>query len=480
MLFNSFSFFIFFIVVSASYFLLPHRYRWIMLLLASCIFYMFFVPAYILILFFTIIIDFIAANLIDNSVGKKRKNWLTLSICANVGVLAFFKYYNFLNDSLTSALGWLQTPNPIPHLDIILPIGLSFHTFQAMSYTIEVYKGAQKPEKHFGIFALYVMFYPQLVAGPIERPQNLLHQFHDKHYFNYHRVVEGLKLMCWGLFKKAVVADRLAPLVDAVYANPENGTGLAAFMATAFFAFQVYCDFSGYSDIAIGSARVMGFTLMKNFNIPFFSTNLSELWKRWHISLTSWFKDYVYVPLGGNRVPKWRWYVNLIITFSLSGLWHGANWTYIIWGSMQGIFLAIGAATQNSRNKFNSLFGNFQGSFLWNVWQQLVVFALFCSGLVFFRSQSLDNAFILIQNGLQFSQTDFSFSVFKNNPYEFKLGIAVIIILLVMEKLMGGRYIYEWTKNFSRLFNWIFFLLLTLAILHFGVFNSNSFVYFQF
>lgn len=480
MLFNSFTFFVFFIVVTSLYFILPHRYRWIMLLTASCIFYMFFVPVYILILFFTIITDYIAARLIEKSEGKRRKNWLIVSLSANIGVLAFFKYYNFLNDNLTAALGLLQIPNPIPHLDIILPIGLSFHTFQAMSYTIEVYRGAQKPEKHFGIFALYVMFYPQLVAGPIERPQNLLHQFHEKHYFNYHRVVEGLKLICWGLFKKTVVADRLAPMVDAVYSHPENGIGLAAFAATAFFAFQVYCDFSGYSDIAIGSARVMGFTLMKNFNIPFFSTNLSELWKRWHISLTSWFKDYVYVPLGGNRVPKWRWYVNLIVTFSLSGLWHGANWTYIIWGSMQGVFLAIGAATQNLRNRFNMQFGNFQGSFLWNVWQQLIVFTLFCSGLVFFRSQNLDAALLLIKNGLQLSSTDFTFNVFKTNPYEFRLGLLAILVLLVMEKLMGGRYIFEWAKNFSRIFNWVFFTMLTLIILLFGVFNSNSFVYFQF
>jgi D-alanyl-lipoteichoic acid acyltransferase DltB (MBOAT superfamily) len=441
---------------------------------------MFFVPVYILILAFTIIVDYIAAILIEKSKGKKRKRWLLLSISANVGVLAFFKYYNFLNDNLTAIFTFLKQENPIPYLNIILPIGLSFHTFQAMSYTIEVYRGHQSAERHFGIFALYVMFYPQLVAGPIERPYNLLHQFYEKHYFDYQRMVDGLKLMCWGFFKKVVIADRIAPLVDAVYSNPENGIGLAAFIATALFAFQVYCDFSGYSDIAIGSAWVMGFRLMKNFNVPFFSTRLSELWKRWHISLTSWFKDYVYIPLGGNRVSKGRWYLNLVLTFSLSGLWHGANWTYIIWGAMQGVFLAISAATENKRKRFNSLFGSFQQTALWKIWQQLMVFVLFCSGLVFFRSTSLENALLLIQNGLMISSTDFSFSVFRANPYEFINGIIAILFLLGMEKWMGNRYIFEAVKGKPSWFNWTLFALLTLVIIHFGVFHSDSFIYFQF
>ena len=283
MLFNSIEFVIFFILVTSLYFILPHKYRWFLLLVASCYFYMAFVPVYILILFFTIVIDYFAGIWIEEAQGKKKKQFLVLSLVANIGVLAVFKYYNFLNDNLTFLLHGADWENPIPYLSILLPIGLSFHTFQAMSYTIEVYRGHQKAERHFGIYSLYVMFYPQLVAGPIERPQNLLFQFRTEHKFDYERVVSGLRLMLWGFFKKLVIADRLAIYVNAAYGNPDEHTGLTLAVATMFFAFQIYCDFSGYSDIAIGAARVMGYDLMKNFNRPYLSASISEFWSRWPI-----------------------------------------------------------------------------------------------------------------------------------------------------------------------------------------------------
>src|ERR1035437_5555581 len=277
MLFNSIPFLIFFPVVTLLYFLLPHKFRWFLLLAASCFFYMFFKPEYILILAFTIVIDYFAGILLENEPDKrKRKKYLVMSIIANIGVLAFFKYYNFLNSNITGMALLFGAKNPIPYLSWLLPIGLSFHTFQAMSYTIEVYRGNQKAERHFGIYALYVMFYPQLVAGPIERPQNLLHQFREKYYYDYDRVLEGLKLMLWGLFKKIAIADRLAIYVNAVYNNPGQHNGKSFALATFFFAFQIYCDFSGYSDIAIGIAKVMGFKLMTNFNRPYFAVNISE------------------------------------------------------------------------------------------------------------------------------------------------------------------------------------------------------------
>jgi len=357
MLFNSFEFLIFFIIVTSLYFSIPHKFRWALLLFASCVFYMFFIPAYILILIFTIVIDYFAGILIENAVGKKRKHFLWLSLAANIGVLAFFKYYNFFNENLTEILSVSGTKNPIPYLNIILPIGLSFHTFQAMSYTIEVYRNHQKAERHFGIYALYVLFYPQLVAGPIERPQNLLHQFREKHFFEYNRVVDGLKLMAWGLFKKVVIADRLAAMVDVVYDDPSHHFGLQVIIATVFFAFQIYCDFSGYSDMAIGAARIMGFKLMTNFNRPYFSKSISEFWKRWHISLSTWFRDYLYIQLGGNKVVRSRWYFNLFITFVISGLWHGANWTYIIWESLHGAYLIFALVTKNWRNNLNQITG---------------------------------------------------------------------------------------------------------------------------
>lgn len=289
MLFNSLHFLCFFVIVTTFYFVLPHRYRWFNLLIASCYFYMAFVPAYILILGGTIIVDYVAGIYIEKSTGYRRKFLLMSSLVANIGVLAVFKYYNFLNQNLSLLLQSVGWSNSLPYLSMLLPIGLSFHTFQAMSYTIEVYRGNQRAERHLGIYALYVLFYPQLVAGPIERPQHILHQFYEKHTFDYVNVTNGLKRMAWGLFKKVVIADRLAMAVNTVYDNPTAFVGMPLIVATVCFAFQIYCDFSGYSDIAIGAAQVMGFRLMKNFDRPYFSTSISEFWRRWHISLSTWF-----------------------------------------------------------------------------------------------------------------------------------------------------------------------------------------------
>lgn len=286
MLFNSFQFLLFFPIVTLIYFLLPHKYRWFHLLVASCVFYMFFIPAYILILFITIFIDYFAGIWIEKSTNQgKKKTYLILSIISTCLFLFIFKYFNFFTDNFNGIAQLIHWNYSLKTMAIILPIGLSFHTFQSLSYVIEVYNGNQKAEKHFGIYSLYVMFYPQLVAGPIERPQNLLHQFYEKHEFDYVRVSNGLKLMAWGLFKKVVIADRLSVFVNQVYNNPYDYKGLSLVVATIFFTFQIYCDFSGYSDIAIGSAQVMGFKLMDNFNRPYFSKSISEFWKRWHISL---------------------------------------------------------------------------------------------------------------------------------------------------------------------------------------------------
>jgi len=281
----------------------------------------------------------------------------------------------------------------LPILSIILPIGLSFHTFQSLSYVIEVYRGNQKAETHFGIYSLYVMFYPQLVAGPIERPQNILHQFYEKHEFNYNDVVTGLKRIVWGIFKKVVIADRLAIYVNAVYLNHDKHNGTSMAIATVFFAFQIYCDFSGYSDIAIGCARTMGFKLMTNFNRPYFARSVSEFWKRWHISLSTWFRDYVYIPLGGNRVSKLRNYFNLFITFCISGFWHGANWTYVIWGGLNGIYLIIPQFFYKfSRHAGNVFKQNKILDFSMKLFNTLWTFLLIAIAWVFFRSPDLKTA----------------------------------------------------------------------------------------
>ena len=316
-----------------------------------------FIPVYIVILACTILVDYMAGIAIERSEGQRKRLFLIVSLASNIGFLAFFRYFGFLNDNMALLARLIHWNYPLTALHILLPIGLSFHTFQAMSYTIEVYRGNQKAEKHLGIFALFVMFYPQLVAGPIERPQNLIHQFHEKHIIEYQSVVDGLKLMAWGLFKKVVIADRLALLVNVVYNNPTAYTGLTLIVATVFFAYQIYCDFSGYSDMAVGAAQVMGFKLTNNFYRPYFSKSIAEFWRRWHISLSTWFRDYLYISLGGNRVSKARWHFNILLTFLISGLWHGANWTYIFWGALNGTYLLFSMWTNDIRNKIADFLG---------------------------------------------------------------------------------------------------------------------------
>ena len=320
MLFNSLHFLIFFPIVIVIYFCIPHKYRWILLLFASYYFYMSWKAEYVILILISTIIDYFVAIKISREDNEKmRKIYLLLSIITNIGLLISFKYLNFISSSVSEFLQLFSIQFSPIILDVLLPVGISFYTFQTLSYTIDVYRRRIKPERHFGIFAVYVSFFPQLVAGPIERGKNLLPQFLEKHYFDYIRVTNGLKLMLWGFFKKIVIADRLAVVVNAVYNNPTEFTGAPLILATVFFAFQIYCDFSGYSDIAIGTAQVMGYNLMDNFKRPYFAGSISEFWQRWHISLSTWFRDYLYIPLGGSRVSIPRWYFNLIIIFIVSG-----------------------------------------------------------------------------------------------------------------------------------------------------------------
>jgi alginate O-acetyltransferase complex protein AlgI len=398
MLFNSFAFLIFFPIVTATYFSLPHRFRWALLLIASCIFYMAFIPKYILILLVTISVDYFAGIGIEASQGRLKRWLLIASILTNIGMLAFFKYFNFANENLAELAGFIGWNYPIENLQIILPIGLSFHTFQSLSYTIEVYRGRQKAERHYGYLALYVLFYPQLVAGPIERPQNIVHQLHEEHSFDYRRVADGLKWMAWGMFKKVVIADRMALFVNAIYDEPHKYTGPALIVATLAFAIQIYCDFSGYSDIAFGSAQVMGIALMKNFRHPYFAKSISEFWRRWHISLSTWFRDYLYIPLGGNRVSPPRWAFNLMITFLISGLWHGANWTFIIWGALHGFYMVLDrfSAAFWDRVSLVNLHPFF--TYLKDTISRLTTFLLVCFAWIFFRANTLQDSWYVISH----------------------------------------------------------------------------------
>jgi len=447
---------------------------------------MYFIPVYILILFGTIIIDYFAGIFLEETKEpKKKKLYLIASLVANIGVLAVFKYYNFFLENINEAsLTFFDKATALRYLGIALPIGLSFHTFQAMSYTFEVYYGRQKAERNFGIYALYVMFYPQLVAGPIERPQNILHQFHTKQYFNYSNLSTGLRMMIWGLFKKVVIADNLAGLVNIAYANPEEHSGMTLLLTSYFFAFQIYCDFSGYSDMAIGAARVMGYDLMENFRVPYLSASIKEFWGRWHISLSSWFRDYLYIPLGGNRVGKTRWMLNLFLVFLISGIWHGANWTYVIWGALHGLYLMIAILKDgwferkgivvSEKNKFIQIFNVF-------ITFQLAVFAW-----IFFRANSLDDAFTIIKTIGQgeYSIQSFidSITVLAEDPKNFSRTLFIMLLMVVfylvdpiMDKIIKGRVLLS--KPYVK---YILYSFIIASIILFGFFGEVTFIYFQF
>ena len=472
MLFNSLEFLIFFPTVAALFFMTPHRFRWTVLLTASCVFYMFFRPAYILILFFTIGIDYVAALLIESAPTWRRKRaWLLLSLGANVLVLAIFKYFNFLNDNVKGLAALFGVEYSMTW-DIVLPIGLSFHTFQAMSYTIEVYRGAQKAERRPGHLALYVMFFPQLVAGPIERPQNLLHQFDEPRRLDWALVLNGVNLIAYGLFKKIVVADRLALYVNAVYGDLANASTISVMLAVLFFSIQIYCDFSGYSDIAIGTARVMGFRLMQNFDRPYLSASVSEFWTRWHISLSTWFRDYLYVPLGGNRVGTQRWYANLMIVFLVSGLWHGASWTFVAWGALHGVFLVVGIMTRDVRLRFKQRLGLTRVPRLDRTLGIATTFALVSIAWIGFRAGSTADALTVLRKLLAF---DFTLNIAQITaalgPLNLALSFTAIGLLLAS---------YRLPPSFHLRWNATFLVSAALLIILLGPDGKTPFIYFQF
>lgn len=508
MLFNSLEFAIFFPLVVILYVLLPHKYRWFWLLIASYYFYMAWNPAYIVLILLSTVIDYFCGRNMGKLPDKsKRKPYLYLSLLTNLGILVTFKYANFINDSLRELLGYTRIEYPVGPLEILLPMGISFYTFQTMSYSIDIYHGKLKPEKHFGIFSLFVSFFPQLVAGPIERARHLLPQFQQPFAFEKQRTISGLKLMLWGMFKKVVIADRLAILVNTVYQTPMEYEGMALTIATVFFAFQIYCDFSGYSDIAIGTARILGFDLMKNFDTPYSAKGIPDFWRRWHISLSSWFKDYVYIPLGGNRVMRWRWYYNIFITFVMSGLWHGAAWTFVIWGGLHGLYLIMWRVASPV------IYPWFQSnSILRSAQRPLEIaftFFLVTFAWIFFRAQSFSEAsfiathiwtptyaeislmYNIIQDSIRgilgMGSTGITQMIILPNGLslgmnlaDFILSIALILFMLMVETVSKSP---QWQVRWDRLptgIRWSFYYVILLMIFFFRSFESSEFIYFQF
>ncbi len=476
MLFNSWNFLLFFPVVTVLYFLFSHPYRWFILLVASCFFYMAYVPKYLLVLAFLILMDYSAGIMIARSPQRYKKIFLIVSVLATCSVLFVFKYFDFFNENLSRLavfLHWQYMPISIQWL---LPIGLSFHTFQSLSYVIEVYKGEQKVEKNLGIYALYVMFYPQLVAGPIERPQQMLHQFRERKTFDYQRVVEGLILMSWGLFKKVVIADNLAELVTKVYSQPMNYQGGALLFATLFFSIQIYCDFSGYTDIARGAAKVMGFELSINFNHPYISKSLSEFWRRWHISLSSWLRDYVYTPITIKKRywGTWGAVFALMITFVVSGIWHGASWTFVAWGALHGIGLSFEALTAKYRKKYTK----YIPKWLYALLGLLFTFSFVSFTYVFFRAQTMHDAIYIIRHLLD----PINFALIEQTWLiaDINFAVAMVVLLQIVEffqrrftlqQVFQLRWWYRWSLYYSLMFT---------LILGGQWFAPRQFIYFQF
>lgn len=453
--------------------MLSQKYRWILLLVASYYFYMNWKPVYALLIFGSSVTTYVCADRIDRAKTKKtKKQYLLASLIINLSILFLFKYYNFFNTSIFGLLDSWSIRMQLPDFDLLLPVGISFYTFQAVGYTIDVYREEIKHEKHFGIYLLFVSFFPQLVAGPIERAKNLLPQFKEHKKFNYDQAVNGLKLMMWGFFMKVVVADRLSIYVNSVYNNVEAHSSTTLTVASIFFAFQIYCDFAGYSSIAIGCAKILGFDLMTNFRRPYFAQSCAEFWQRWHISLSTWFKDYVYIPLGGNRVGTFNNYRNLLTTFLISGLWHGANWTFVIWGGLNGlyqIFFKILGVNPKIKlvDKKNAL------KYIGNV---LLTFILICFSWVFFRANNLNDAIVVLKR-IVTARGEF----FIGDQSSFYYGILAIITLLLKdaydEFFPEGKLFF---KSETKLIRFFSYSTVIVMILLFGVFDGGQFIYFQF
>lgn len=465
MLFNSYEFLLFLPIVVLLYYLVPQRFRWVLLFMASCYFYMYFIPKYILILFILILIDYTAALFIHNAEGLKRKIYLVISLAANISLLAYFKYINLALDTVRDMFQYLHIYRNVPHIDVILPIGLSFHTFQSMAYTIEVYKRRQEPERHLGIYSVYVLFFPQMVAGPIERFERLGNQLKQYHPFKIENIVTGLRLVLFGLFIKMAVADQLAPYVNKVYNSVADYSSFSVAMAMLFFSFQIYADFWGYSTIALGSAAMMGITLMDNFRAPYLSKSISEFWSRWHISLSTWFRDYVYIPLGGNKVSVFHWAVNILIVFGLSGLWHGANWTFLVWGLIHALMYLLERGLHAITGKSSKLVSQIMG------W--LFTFSGVTLAWVFFRSSSFKQAEAMIRQLLSLKPAG------DGMHYTWQLWAGLIILIGADVWMRGERY-DQFIQRRPVAVRWASYALLLLALTVLASGDEQPFIYFQF
>ena len=498
MLFNSIDFLIFIPIVVVIYYIIPMKYKHIWLLISSYYFYMCWNAKYVLLIFVSTVITYLSGILIDkvektwsdvDKLGKYKKLILALSFVSNLGILFYFKYINFTLDIVTRVLSKMNISMNVPVFDVILPVGISFYTFQALSYSVDVYRGEVAPEHDFFRYALFVSFFPQLVAGPIERSKNLLTQLREPRKFDFGYAFDGILLMLWGFFLKIVLADRIAIFVDTAYGDCEHYQGIYLIVATVLFAVQIYCDFSGYSSIAMGTAKLLGIELMDNFNAPYLSTSVADFWRRWHISLTSWFKDYLYIPLGRSKKGILRKYLNKMIVFMLSGLWHGAQLTFVVWGTINGLYQVIGEILMPIREKVSDALGVNRDSEGFCVLRAIVTFTMIDFTWIFFRADSLGRAVYIIKS---IFNAENIWTLFDGSLYNcglddknFRLMVIAVMILLIADilKRKGIRV----REIILRQDGYIKCLVVSLSILMIMVFgkygpayNAVNFIYFQF
>lgn len=496
MIFNSIKFLIFFPITTLIYFIFPKKFKYIWLLISSYYFYMCWNPKYIIILFTSTLITYVTAILISKfnklqELNKKilyKKLSVIICIVLNLCILGYFKYTNFFAANLNYILEIFKVKFIIPRFDIIMPIGISFYTFQSLGYIIDVYREDIETENNFAKYALFVSFFPQIASGPIGRAKNLLPQINIPNKFNYETMKNGLLLMIWGFFLKLVLADRIAILVNQIYDNYMDYAGFEILIATVLFAIQLYCDFDGYSSISIGAAQVMGFKLMNNFEQPYFAKSVREFWKRWHISLSSWLKDYLYIPLGGSRCSKLKKYRNIMITFLISGLWHGSSWNYIIWGFLHGFYQVLGDSTKSFREKFKTTFKIKTNCFSYKLFQILYTFILVDFAWLFFRAPSALNALKIIkQMFLEFNPWilfDGTLYTYGLDQKDFRLMIYSIIILFVVDLLKSKIKIREKVSKQNIVFRWSLYFIAIFSVLIFGIYgpgyDASQFIYFQY
>lgn len=483
MQFNSFGYALFLIIIFCIYWVIPSKKRWIALLIFSYYFYMSWEPKYVILILLSTWLSYIFAILIDKKENSnEKKRILFWAVFLIILILFIFKYFNFFSASLSVILKQFALPISPISLKLFLPVGISFYTFQTLSYLIDVYRGDMASEKHFGYYALYVSFFPQLVAGPIERPQNLLPQLKANLKFDYKQASGGLQQIAIGLFKKMVISNTLAGGVDLVYNNLQFYSGFVLIIATILFTYQLYCDFSGYSDIAIGSAKLLNINLMENFNAPFFAQSINEFWNRWHISLSRWLRDYVYIPLGGNRCSKIRYYRNIMITNLLSGLWHGAAWTFVIWGGLQGVFRIM-------EDLLNCCFSIFKiKKCRFKIVNRVIIFLLFCFSLIFFRANNLTDAIYIISNMFDGIMNPINYLKFAYSvPHAVsKIGMLILIIeFSVLFYLDFIQYCFGGLQNYlngkKQYYKWVINVILVVLILLCSVKSAGGeFIYFQF